>query len=105
MNIKIWQINLSRDKNRVAFFGLEALLRLQGSRDVDPAIYDLVFEGIVNANHLEAVYRIFNDGNAPATYCGRSMSVSDVIEVIDHDTSEFFYCDDIGFKKVLFKRR
>ncbi len=34
MKIKIYQVNMERDKNRVAFIGYENLEKFQGSPDV-----------------------------------------------------------------------
>jgi len=41
-----------------------------------------VYEGEINCSDLEEVYRMFNL-NHPEGYHGRSLSVSDVVEVID----------------------
>lgn len=82
MKINIYQINKSRDVNRVAFDGLELLKKLHGQNDVDRSIYDKVFSGEVNCKDLEDVYRMFNLEH-PWGYTGRSLSVSDVVEVVD----------------------
>lgn len=102
MNIAIYQINLSRDRNRIAFVGLEHLQQLQGSSEIDSEIYDRVFEGDVDCANLEDVYRKFNLDH-PNGYNGRSLSVSDVVEVIDDaGESTFHFCNYIGFQKVAF---
>lgn len=101
-HIRIYQINLGRDTDRVAFFGRAKLKMLQGSSDINSGIYDLVFDGEVNFDSLEDVYRIFN-GKSPVGYRARSMSVSDVVEIVGRkDKSEFYFCDTIGFSKVGF---
>lgn len=103
MDIKIYQINLGRDQNRVAFQSLDGLERFQGSSEIESEIYDRVFEGEINCENLEDVYRMFNLEH-PAGYKGRSLSVSDVVEVISTDgESTFHYCDSIGFQKVDFE--
>lgn len=104
MKIKIYQVNMERDKNRVAFMGYDSLSKFQGSPDVDSKIYDKVFEGEVNCFTLEKLYEIFNREH-PAGYKGRSMSVSDVVEVIDGTTgkSYFNFCDSFGFQRVSFE--
>ena len=81
MNIRIYQINMDRDTERKAFEGIENLERLFGSADIDSSIYDKVFEGEVDCNSLESVYQKFNLDH-PEDYCGRSLSVSDVVEII-----------------------
>ncbi len=82
MNIAIYQVNLDRDANRVAFANLEHLTKYQGNTEIDSAIYDKVFEGDVDCADLEDVYQMFNL-NHPKDYLGRSLSVSDIVEVKD----------------------
>jgi len=103
MKINIYQIDMKRDKNRVAFDGLEHLEKFQGSSIVDSSIYDQVFSGEVNCENLEGVYRIFNT-ELPPGYHARSLSVSDVVEVVESETIKpsFYFCDSIGFKNIEF---
>lgn len=103
MNIKIYQINSDRDTKGVSFMGHEYLEKLQGTPEIDSGIYDLVFEGDVECKSLEDVYRMFNVSH-PAGYKGRSLSVSDVVEVMDesNEKSAFHFCDSFGFKEVHF---
>lgn len=104
MKVKIYQINMERDENRVAFMGYDFLSKSQGSPDVNSRIYDKVFEGEVNCFTLEKLYEIFNREH-PAGYKGRSMSVSDVVEIVDGNTgkSYFHFCDSFGFKNITFE--
>ena len=103
MHIKIYQIDMQRDFNRVAFMGLDRLAELQSSPEVCSLLYDKVYEGNVECTDLEQVFRMFNL-NHPKDYIGRSLSVSDVVEVIDgNSASEFHFCDTLGFKKVAFQ--
>lgn len=103
MNIRIYQVNLNRDENNVAFMSYEQLPRFQGSQEVDSSLYDKVFSGEVECNNLEDVYVMFNR-NHPNGYKARSLSKSDVVEIIGNDgASEFYYCDSVGFKKVDFE--
>ena len=102
-DIRIYQINLDRDDDGVAFEPYGTLSRYQGSPDVNPALYDKVFDGAVDASDIEDIYRIFNV-EKPEGYEGRSLSVSDVVEIVESDSikSGFYYCDSIGFKPVPF---
>ncbi|WP_243111364.1 DUF3846 domain-containing protein [Acutalibacter sp. 1XD8-33] len=104
MKIKIYQANMERDENRVAFMAYESLAKFQDSPDVDSRIYDKVFEGEVNCFTLEKLYEIFNREH-PAGYKGRSMSVSDVVEIVDGTTgkSYFNFSDSFGFQQVSFE--
>lgn len=101
MKIQIYQINMERDTNKVAFLNYSSLEKLQGSSTIEPQIYDKVFEGEVDCETLEDVFRKFNL-NHPEGYTGRSLSVSDVVEVINDDSSIFYYCDSDEFKMVDF---
>lgn len=48
---------------------------------------------------LEDIYRIFNTEH-PKHYAGRSLSVSDLVQVRYENKSETYYCDSFGFIKV-----
>lgn len=103
MEIAIYQINTGRDHNRVVFQSLEELERFQGTEEVESNIYDKVFDGNVSCESLEDVYCMFNTTH-PKGYKGRSLSVSDVVEVIDEaGQSTFNFCDTIGFKQISFE--
>lgn len=95
MNIRIYQIDLDKDTDRVAFDSYRT------DRPVDGSIYEKTFEGETPDNNLEDVYQRFNVAH-PAGYTGRSLSVSDVVETVEPDGSRFFYCDSIGFQEIEF---
>ena len=100
---KLWQINPARDEQRVRFVSLDGLVRLTGSRTVDLSKYDVVFEGeqlAEEADFPENLFCQFNRGDVTTGYSGRSMSVSDVVEVVEGPACGFYYCDTVGFKKV-----
>ena len=104
MEIAIYQIDPEKDEESVIFSDYEHMSRLRGSGKVDASIYGRVFEGTVAENGLEDVYRAFNR-EKPEGYRGRSLSVSDIVEVRDPGTgnSDFYYCDTVGFRKVDFE--
>lgn len=104
MEIRIYQINLERDKDRVAFESLDQLQHIQDSPQPDPAVYDKTYEESVECSNLEQVYVKFNQAH-PAEYHGRSLSVSDIVEVVSAPETEpgFYFCDSIGFQKVSFE--
>ncbi len=77
---------------------MESLKRL--GLKLDPTAYDVVFEGEVPCSDLEEVYCMFNI-ERPEGFTGRSLSVSDLVEVIEPGKSTFYFCDDIGFKKII----
>lgn len=100
MKIKIYQINSKRDINNMLFMAYDRLEKYQGNSDVDCKIYDLIYENNVECNGLEDVYKMFNI-NRPDDFKGHSLSVSDIVEVIDSDKIEkgFYFCDSVGFKR------
>lgn len=104
MKINIYQINHERDDKRLMFFGLDEVQKLTGSKMVKAEIYDKIFSGDVDCHSLEDVYRKFNEEH-PAGYKGRSLSVSDVVEIVESDNTEkgFYYCDNYGFKTISFE--
>lgn len=99
MKIRIYQVNLGRDDRRAAFRGYDDL----ENKRIDSSIYDRVFDDEAECEELEDVFQMFNI-NHPEGYRGRSLSVSDVVEIVESKTVEpgFYYCDNIGFKKVEF---
>ena len=103
MQIRIFQINEDRDTHHAAFSDLEHTLANQKSEEIDAGIYDASFSGDVDCGSLEDVFQMFNL-DPPAGYTGRSMSVSDVIQVVDSTEvpSGFYFCDAVGFKEICF---
>lgn len=101
IEIKLYQINMDRDENEVAFESLEKTLKKNS--EIDSEIYDLVFDGEVPVGNLEQVYTLFNIDHLDG-YKGRSLSVSDVVKVVRSEqvSPGFYYCDDIGFKEIEF---
>lgn len=104
MKINIYQINHERDTHRVAFVDTKYLEKAQGNSAINSKIYDKVFSGNVDCKSLEDVFGKFN-ANHPEGYRGRSLSVSDIVEVVEDNEVEkgFYFCDTFGFKKVDFE--
>lgn len=103
MKIRIYQINMGRDKKRVCFQSYDALNQFQGTDQINNSIYDCVFSGDVDCNGLEDVFQKFNTDH-PIGYTGKSLSVSDIVEVIEADNIKqgFYFCDSVGFKEISF---
>ena len=104
MKILLYQIIPELDTKRLIYNCLEYIMKSSG--DTFPAeIYELVFSGDVEAKSCDDVWTIFN-ANLPDGYKGRSMSVSDVLEIVDSDNqSKFFFCDSYGFKEIDFDKK
>lgn len=101
LNIKIYQVNLDRDKDNIAFRDLEFIHGRLGITQIDAGVYDKVYAALVEAKTLEDVFYIFNQQH-PQDYRARSLSVSDVVEVVSDDHSSFYFCDSIGFRRIDF---
>ena len=99
MKIRIYQVDEKKD---VCFRDMEYLITRK-HRKPNPKDYFLAYEGNVEARDLESLYAIFNIAH-PEDYKARSMSVSDVVEVVNSDyvPRGFYFCDTIGFKDVAF---
>ncbi len=108
MKLRIYQINTERDTEGVAFESFDRTLRLAAASQIDPSIYDLVYDGTVDTDNIELVYEIFNLRH-PSDFLGRSMSVSDIVEIVSSGSDRckpgFYFCDSIGFKPIEFDPR
>ena len=93
MKIKVYQMNVERDKRRLLFMDYDYTRRYGG---VEPEEYDLVFDGEVTAKTLDEIFTLFNVEEPPKDYHGRNMSVSDVIVC----PGGAFFVDDVGFAKL-----
>lgn len=107
MYIAIYQIDLDRDTHNLAFADFERTKRIQDtllcSPGINSSLYNKVFEGPVRADSLEDIYYIFNQQH-PEGYTGRSLSTSDVVQVVEDNPfgSNFYFCDSFGFRRVEF---
>lgn len=106
MKIRVYQINRNRDAHHVAYMPYDLLETMQGNKRINSKIYDMVYDNNVDCSNLENVYIMLNI-NHPSDYHGRSLSVSDIVEVYESDAVPcgFYFCDDIGFKRVEFNYR
>ena len=103
MKIRIFQINMGRDEKSEAFLGIDEREHVLNLSEINSSIYDCVFSGDVDCKGLENVYQKFNIDH-PDGYNGRSLSVSDVVEILESEDVDkgFYFCDSIGFSKVDF---
>lgn len=102
MKVRIYQINSDRDRACVIYGNFISALEKVGK--IDSGIYDCVYEyQNPYIDDLEEIYKEFNT-NPPADFKGRSLSVSDVVEVVSSWSIDpgFYFCDSIGFKRCCF---
>ena len=100
MKIRIYQIDIELDEKHVAFRSYAEIQNQYGGR-IPAELYRKVYEGTVEAENLEDVFYIFNMDH-PREFRARSLSMSDVVEVIENNCSTFHICDTFGFKEVPF---
>ena len=97
MQVRVYQIDPDRDKNRVMYERLDDLARHQVSSKVDESLYDRVLKADVDCESLEQLYTLLNTKGHPLHHGGQ-MKVSDVV-VTDQGA---FYCDRLGFVEIGF---
>ena len=108
MFLRLYQINLNRDEDRVAFESLENLRRFQGTDQINSGIYDLVFEGeLPGPLDPEDLFVALNTNSAIHAIVQQSLSVSDILEYTEEirvgdQCGRFWFCDSIGFRPVDF---
>ena len=100
MKIRIYQIEMSLDEHNVAFRSYTEMQEKYPS-GFPVGLYRMMYEGVVPTKELSVVFYIFNMAH-PQDYRARSLSVSDVSEIVEASGSTFYYCDTIGFREVLF---
>ena len=100
MEIVLYQINEERDYNECEFMDYNYTQQF----GIDPFSYDRVWSGHLEATTLDGVFATLNQDLRPDNYNGRSMSVSDICEVISTDGQSKFYFVDTGasFREVDF---
>ena len=103
MKVAIYQVIPELDRTRMLYNSLEFIKKVHNG--IVPAeAYEMVFEGEVEAETTEDIFFVFN-AKFPKGYKGRSLSVSDVVEIIGSDgKSEFYFCDSVGFAKIKFRK-
>ena len=105
---RIYQLDLQPGKTvPFAFSGIEALHKA-GYEQPPASEYCLVYEGRMtrpktqtSSEVLERIFENYND-DLPSDYHGRSVSLSDVVELYDDEGRSYYYCDTAGFVPVKF---
>ena len=101
MIISIYQIDPECEHGAEKLFLSLANLEKHFGKKIDPEIYEEVYSGVVDSQTLDDVYIVFNTDLRPDDYRGRSLSVSDIVEVRSgDDRTNFYYCDSIGWKRI-----
>ena len=103
MMIRLYQIVLELDEQCLAFRDM-AYFRSVYGEEIPAELYEMIFCGEVDISTPEDAFRMFNIDH-PEGYKGRSMSMSDVLEIVRTPAeSDFYFCDSVGFEQVQFDR-
>lgn len=91
--IKIFQIDSNKDKNHIKFLPFKFI------KNFDFSIYKEVWSGNLECENLDNIFMLFNVKH-PKDFKGHSLSVSDIIQVIDSksEINGYYYCDSFGWK-------
>lgn len=111
MRITIYQIIQELDQDRLMFMPL-SYFQKNGYPSPPAEIYESVFCGETEAATLEEIYQFFNRTDEVNTFhlekigfTGRSISVSDILEIQDSlEKSHIYFCDTFGFRQVSFQK-
>ena len=76
-------------------------LKERGFREPNVADYKVVYDGNVGTNDLEGIYDRFDGPNKPEGFTEGGIYISDVIELYDDNSSEFYYVNPTSFEKLM----
>lgn len=93
MQVRIFQLN---DSSENLFMNYDHTMSFGGIKAEE---YRQIYGGEVFADGLDRVFMLGNTDQPPG-YCGRSVSVSDVIEICEGKDKGFYYVESFGFKKL-----
>ena len=104
MKITVYQIVPELDNDHLTFRGL-SFIKTASDNKVPAEIYEAVYSGELEIDSPDDAFVIFNTV-FPEGYKGRSMSVSDVVEMAhSSDDSRFYFCDSpCGFPEIEFEK-
>ena len=97
---RIYQLKPEIDP-RKKFIAYNELLQ-RGFKQANPNDYKMVYDGEIETDDLDAIFEKFNLHH-PSDFKGHSLSMSDVIELYDSDSNEYYYVDHFGFKRIDFQ--
>ena len=108
MRIKVYQVDSDKDTRQIKYV---SLAKAEEKGGLDSSNYRCVYHGDVDLSYLEQIYLYLNQPVKPHTYQGHSLSVSDIVEIVDeicenesavHVAKGFYFCDIIKIKKIKF---
>ncbi len=102
VNVILYQIIPELDNDHLMFRDLQ-FIKNASDNMVPAELYEIAYQGELDINSPEDAYFIFNM-ELPEGYTGRSMSLSDVIELNSSGNSRFYFCDTYIFQEIEFDK-
>lgn len=75
-------------------------LKEKGFDEPNAEDYKIVYDGNIGTNNLEGIYARFDASDKPEGFTETGIFISDVIELYDENSSEFYYVNPSGFEKL-----
>lgn len=97
-NCRIYQLKPETDL-RMRFVGYNDLME-KGFGEPNVSNYRVVFDGNVGTEVLESIYDKFDGPDEVEGFDATGIFISDVIELYDDESSEFYYINPSGFLKL-----
>ena len=97
-NCRLYQLKANTNV-RMRFIGYKEL-KDRGFREPNVADYKVVYDGNIGTNDLEGIYDWFDSPNKPEGFIEGGIYISDVIELYDENSSEFYYVNPTSFEKL-----
>ena len=97
-NCRLYQLKASTDIE-TRYIGYK-LLKERGFKEPNIEDYKIVYDGSISTNNLEGIYAIFDASDKPEGFTETGIFISDVIELYDENSREFYYINPKGFEKL-----
>lgn len=97
-NCRLYQLKASTNIE-TRFIGYKEL-KERGFGEPNVADYKVVYDGNIGTNDLEGIYDRFDAQDKPEGFTESGIYISDVIELYDDSSSEFYYVNPTSFEKL-----
>ena len=97
-SVRIWQLKADSDFS-MRFISFRECETLFGEPFIEN--YDMVYDGMLATNNLDEIYELFSS-DSKVNSLGRAISISDVVELYDSESSSYHYVDRLGFREITF---
>ena len=95
---RLYQLKETTDI-RMRFVGYKEL-KERGFSEPFVDDYKVIYDGNIGTNNLEEIYGRFDGPEKPVGFSDNGIYISDVIELYDENSSEFYYVNPSGFERL-----